>query len=185
MRASLHSRRLANLAVPALLLCAFAAAADAPPVLRPHDLMIGRITYSQNGQNVRQVQVGITVTIACNYIVNEAAGPFVFAIQPWQGNIQVGGQPAQNFGFQGDPRGGQHEARILWTPTAVGKAPISCLLNPGHPRGSGRVGQANRGAATRERACAHSQRHDRRSERLSERSRRSSGSGRQDNHHHP
>ena len=117
----------------ALALLPFAlAAADYPPVMKPHDLIIGRITYSQNGQNVRQVIAGMPVAIACNYVVDEVASAFVFQIQPWQGNIQVGGQAAQTFVFQGDPRGGQHEARQLWTPTAAGKTPISCVLNQGY-----------------------------------------------------
>ncbi len=131
MRTPTPSRRPAIGAAVALLLFATAAAADAPPVMAPHDLVIGRITYSQNGQNVRQLQVGVPVAIACNYIVDEATTPFAFAIQPWQGIILIGGRPSQNLTFQGDRRGGQHEARQTWTPSAAGKAPISCLLNQG------------------------------------------------------
>ena len=125
-------RRPAICAALVLLPIAMSAAADGPPVMKPHDLLVGRTTYTQNGQNVRQVQVGVTVAIACNYVVNAVDSPFVFAIQPWQGQIQVGGPAAQTFPFQGDPRGGQHEARLLWTPRAVGHTPISCVLNQGY-----------------------------------------------------
>ncbi len=131
MRAPALPCRQTICATAALLACALAVA-DAPPVMKPHDLIVGRITYSQDGQNVRQLQVGLPVAITCNYVVNEVGSAFVFSIQPWQGIIQIGGQAAQNLSFQGDPRGGQHEARQLWTPTAAGKTPISCVLNQGY-----------------------------------------------------
>jgi hypothetical protein len=77
------------------------------------------------------VVIGAPVAIACGYNVNEAGGPFVFKIQLWQGNIQIGGPAPQTLAFQGDPQGGRHEARQMWTPTIAGRTPISCVLNPG------------------------------------------------------
>ena len=108
-----------------------AADAPAPPVRAPHDLVIGRISYTQDDQRILQPVVGKPVTIACSYFVNEVAGPFNVAIQPWQGLILVGGQVPQTIAFQGDRRGGEHEARQPWTPSTAGVTPISCLLNPG------------------------------------------------------
>lgn len=131
MRASPVPRCLAIFVALALPLCATTAVAEGPPVVRPHDLVIGRITYAQNNQNVRYVQVGMPVAIACNYVVDEVVSPLAFKIQPWQGHIEVGGPAAQSFVFQGVPAGGQHEAHQTWTPSAVGKTPISCVLNPG------------------------------------------------------
>ena len=103
-----------------------------PPVQRPHDLVIGPITVSQDGQRGRPVVVGTPVAIECLYNVNEAAGAFLFKIQPWQGLIQVGGQDPKTLPFQGDPQAGQHQARQMWTPTVPGRTPISCALNPGY-----------------------------------------------------
>lgn len=106
-------------------------AAQSPPVTAPHDLAVGRITYKQDGKLVTQLVVGRPVEIACTYVVNEVAGPFVFKIQPWRGRIQIGGQAPMTLMFQGDPRGGQHETRELWMPSAAGSTPISCVLNAG------------------------------------------------------
>lgn len=102
-----------------------------PPVPAPHDLLIGRITYTQDGQQVAQPVVGKPVAIACNYVVDASASPFVFSIRPWQGLILIGGSAPQTLAFQGDPGSGQHEARQIWTPSAAGRTPISCVLNPG------------------------------------------------------
>ena len=99
---------------------------------RPHDLVIGPISVSQDGQRGRPVVVGTPVAIECLYNVNEAPGAFIFKIQPWQGVIQVGGDDPQTLPFQGDPQAGQHQARQMWTPTVPGRTPISCSLNPGY-----------------------------------------------------
>ncbi len=106
------------------------AGAPSAPVRAPQDLLIGRITYTQDGQRVTQATVGRPIAIACNYVVNAVTGPFVFPIQPWQGLILIGGSDPRTLWFQGDPRGGQHEASQLWTPAVAGNAPITCLLNP-------------------------------------------------------
>ena len=98
---------------------------------RPHDLIIGRITYAQGGQNVTQPVVGTPVAISCTYSVDEVAGPFVARIQPWRGNIQIAGPEGQTWDFAGAPQGGQHEARQIWTPAAPGRALVTCTLNPG------------------------------------------------------
>lgn len=102
-----------------------------PPVQKPHDLVIGRIAYTQDGQRVTRPVVGKPVAITCNYVVNEVANPLVFGIQPWQGLLLIGGNAPQTVTFPGDPRGGQHEARQIWTPSAAGNTPVSCVLNPG------------------------------------------------------
>ena len=133
---ALAQRCNAELAAKPAAAVPLAAPASAPsesssPVQKPQDLLIGRITYSLDGQNVGRLQVGKPVTIVCTYIVNEVVGPFVFRIQPWQGNIQIGGKATQTFVFRGDPQGGQHEARQIWTPSDPGKTPVSCVLNPG------------------------------------------------------
>ena len=93
------------------------------------DLIIGRITYSQDGQQVQQLTVGTPVAIACSYSVNAVPNPFVH-IQPWKGNIQMGGPTPWVREFYGDALAGLHEARIIWTPLAAGTVPISCVLNP-------------------------------------------------------
>ncbi|CAN5352675.1 hypothetical protein BH11PSE14_BH11PSE14_09110 [soil metagenome] len=101
------------------------------PVQRPQDLVIGRLDFSQEGQRGKPMRAGTPVAIECTYSVNEVRGPFVFKIHAWQGNIQIGGQVPQTTVFQGDPQGGQHVARQIWTPTVAGRTPISCVLNPG------------------------------------------------------
>lgn len=102
-----------------------------PPVERPNDLVIGRITFAQGGRRVTQPIVGTPVAISCTYAVNEVASPFASKIQPWRGSIYIGGAAPQTFGFQGEPAGGQHEARQTWTPAAAGRTLVSCVLNPG------------------------------------------------------
>lgn len=104
--------------------------APSPPVRTPHDLVIGPMSYTQNGQWTNRPVVGQPVAINCNYVVDEAAGQFNFAIRPWQGLILIGGQVPKTITFQGDPRAGQHEARHIWTPSVAGKTPIFCVLNP-------------------------------------------------------
>ncbi len=106
-------------------------AAVSPPVRRPQDLVIGRLDFSQEGQRGNALRVGTPASIECTYSVNEVVGPFVFKILPWQGSIQIGGQAPQAMVFQGDPQGGLHVARQMWTPAVAGRIPISCLLNPG------------------------------------------------------
>ena len=108
-----------------------APAAPAPPVQKPQDLRIGRVTYTQDGQRVTRPVVGKPVAIACSYFVNEVGGPFVFKIQPWQGQIQIGAQVPQTLVFRGDTQGGLHEARQIWTPAIAGKTSITCELNQG------------------------------------------------------
>ena len=102
-----------------------------PPVTAPQDLLIGRLLYKQDGKLVAQPVVGVPVEITCTYVVNEVVGPFVFKIQPWRGHIYIGGRAPETLMFQGDRHGGQHEARQLWTPSAAGRTPISCVLNAG------------------------------------------------------
>lgn len=131
MRVPIPFRRLAISTILASLSMTMTASADAPPVMSPHDLVAGPVTFSQDGQNVTQLRVGMPVTIACRYIVDEAASSFAFAIQPWQGIIQIGGKAPRNLFFPGEPRGGQHDARQQWTPAAAGRTPVSCLLNQG------------------------------------------------------
>ena len=107
------------------------AAGNSAPVTAPNDLLIGRITYTQGGRPVSQPIAGKPVGVACNYTVNASESPFVFSVQPWQGLIVIGGGAPQTLNFRGDPRAGQHEARQIWTPTATGRTPISCVLNQG------------------------------------------------------
>ncbi|WP_246669583.1 MULTISPECIES: hypothetical protein [unclassified Bradyrhizobium] len=102
-----------------------------PPVQKPSDLVIGRISYAVGGQQVTQPIVGTPVAISCTYAVDEVASPLGFKIQPWRGSIRIGGPGPQTLEFQGDPHAGQHEARQIWTPTAAGRTPVSCVLNPG------------------------------------------------------
>lgn len=122
--------------VPVTIPAAAPAAAPAPagsptpPVRAPHDLVVGRLSYMQDNQRVTQPVVGKPVAVACNYFVNEVAGPFNFAIQPWQGLILIGGRAPQTLIFQGSPAAGQHEARLVWTAPVAGDTPFSCVLNP-------------------------------------------------------
>ena len=106
------------------------AGSPTPPVRAPHDLVIGRLSYMQDNQRVTQPVVGKPVAVACNYFVNEVAGPFNFAIQPWQGLILIGGRAPQTLIFQGNPEAGQHEARLVWTAPVAGDTSFSCVLNP-------------------------------------------------------
>lgn len=137
MRPSVLPRRLAIYAALVLLPCAMAAQAE--PVPAPNDLIIGRISYSQNGQNVRQLLVGTPVAITCNYFVNEVPNLFLH-LQPWRGTIQIGGAAPRTLDFQGIDRGGGYEARQIWTPSAAGKTPIGCVLNPGFENAEANAG---------------------------------------------
>ncbi len=101
-----------------------------PPVLAPHDLIIGRISFSQDGQAVDQVVMGSQVTIACNYIVNVDSRALSF-VREWRGSVQTGGQVPQTMEFPGSTDTGSHEARVYWTPSVTGSTPVSCALNPG------------------------------------------------------
>lgn len=103
----------------------------APPVLAPHDLAIGAPLVASAGLAAGKSAVGVPAAIICNYIVDASANAFVQGIQPWQGIILVGGAVPQILRFQGDRRAGQHEARLAWTPSTAGRAPVSCVLNPG------------------------------------------------------
>jgi hypothetical protein len=111
---------------------AAAAQANAPsgPVMTPNDLIVGRISYLQNGQAVDQVVMGSQVTIACNYIVATDARAFSF-IREWRGSVQTGGQVPQTMEFPGATEAGSHEARVYWTPSVSGSTPVSCVLNQG------------------------------------------------------
>src|SRR5260221_14575933 len=79
-----------------------------PPVMKPHDFVIGRITLEQDGQQVTQPVVGKPVAISCSYFVNEA-NSFVLKIRPWRGNIYIGGQGAPTLELQSATSNGQHE----------------------------------------------------------------------------
>ena len=143
--ASLQQRCNAERAAhPALAAPAPAPAGSYAPVRAPHDLVIGRISYIQDDKQVAQPVMGKPVVIACDYIVDEVASPFNFSIHPWQGLILIGGQVSQTIPFRGDPRGGQHEARQLWTPAIAGKTQISCVLNQGFESAEAKGGNNRR-----------------------------------------
>lgn len=101
-----------------------------PPVQAPHDLLVGRLRFSQGGELVDQLRLGQPVTIECSYSVNESPNPFVH-IQPWQGRIDIGADASQALEFQGETQGGPHRASVTWTPQAEGTVVIGCVLNPG------------------------------------------------------
>jgi hypothetical protein len=98
--------------------------------MAPNDLVVGRISYLQNGQAVDQVVMGSQVTIACNYFVTTDGRALSF-IREWHGSVQTGGQVPQTMEFPGATEFGSHEARVYWTPAVVGNTPISCVLNQG------------------------------------------------------
>jgi hypothetical protein len=100
-------------------------------VLKPNDLVVGRIIFAQGGKGVSRPTAGTPVAVSCVYSVNQVAAPYLSRIQPWRGAINIGGAAPQTLEFQGDPADGPHEARQVWTPAAAGKTPISCVLNPG------------------------------------------------------
>jgi hypothetical protein len=111
---------------------AAASPANAPsgPVMAPNDLVVGRISYLQNGQAVDQVVMGSQVTIACNYFVTTDGRALSF-IREWHGSVQTGGQVPQTMDFPGATEFGSHEARVYWTPSVAGSTPVSCVLNQG------------------------------------------------------
>lgn len=99
-----------------------------PPVLAPHDLLVGRMRFSQSGGRVEQLHLGQPVAIECSYSVNASPNPF-WHIRPWQGSVEIGSDPAQSLPFEGQADGGQHSATVTWLPTAAGPVSMTCQLN--------------------------------------------------------
>lgn len=120
--AILHAAVLAPPAMPPV-------AAEIPPVQRPHDLIVGHLSFFQDGEPVQQIQAGKPVAITCSYAVRETPNPFVH-LRSWQGSIEIGGAAPQTLEFQGRPNGGQYQATVTWLPTDIGEVPVSCILNP-------------------------------------------------------
>jgi hypothetical protein len=128
--AALQQRCDAENAAKAAAAAAPAPSGRYPPVLAPHDLIVGRIGFSVNGQAVDQVVMGSPVMVSCNYIVNVDGRALSF-VKEWRGSVQTGGQVPQTMEFPGATEAGSHEARAYWTPAVTGPTPVSCILNAG------------------------------------------------------
>ncbi|MDB6163899.1 MAG: hypothetical protein JWL98_1331 [Xanthomonadaceae bacterium] len=107
--------------------------ADVAPVRAPDDLVIGRMTYAQGDQIGTVLRVGVPVSIRCMYSVTRSSNAFTH-MEPWQGEVTIGGAAPQTLEFQGSAEAGQHDAQVTWTPGASGQTPVTCAINPKYAR---------------------------------------------------